>query len=391
MSIDFQSVFNQIRALGLQAPAQKQIHEQRLENARRLLAEYANELQSLREKVERVVHSHDASLRCAVPVEQALNSHLRAPDLSDQVTLLAADGSQIYPDRHALLEYYLINIGIIQSATGTIEAPQPRIKTELIYNDLTGEMQGFFNEDRVSLHRDLLERKLLAEEAAQLSGPVIALTDGPLELWGASKIEQSDPTGNEKGLSEYLQSLLNLQHMGIVAAGYVDKPREDYLVRLLEIASQPVEQAKNRLLHGVRDTRLLRDFLAPGERSAVFEMQSRSASLYRQHDPALTMHFFYLNVGRPNKPWFARVDILGGTAKDENKVDTLHRILLEQCAILGSQPYPYLLHRAHETAVVSFDERNQVEILISNELRQHGLIDEESHKQSAKNQSRRGR
>ena len=54
MSIDFQSVFHQIRALGLQAPAQKQIHDQRLEKARRLLAEYANELQSLREKVERV-------------------------------------------------------------------------------------------------------------------------------------------------------------------------------------------------------------------------------------------------------------------------------------------------------------------------------------------------
>lgn len=366
MSIDFQSVFNQIRALGLQAPAQKQIHDERLDQARQLLAEFADELQSLRDKVDRVVHSQDASLRCAVPVEQPLNYHHSAPDLAEQVTILAADGSQIYPDRHALLEYYLINIGIIQSVTGKVEAPQPQIKTELFYNDLSGEKQGFLNEENVSLYRDLLERKLLAEEAAQLSGSVIALTDGPLELWGASKIEQISPVGGEKGLLEYLDSLLNLQQMGVVAAGYVDKPREDYLVRLLEIAAQPVEQSRNRPLRGVRDIQLLRDILAAGERSAVFGMQSRSASLYRQHDPALTMHFFYLNVGRTGHPWFVRVDILGGTAIDENKVDILHSIILQQCAILGSRPYPYLLHRAHETAVVSFDERNQVEILISN-------------------------
>jgi hypothetical protein len=51
-----------------------------------------------------------------------------------------------------------------------------------------------------------------------------------------------------------------------------------------------------------------------------------------------------------------------------------------------------LLHRAHETAVVSLDERDQVTQMISMELRQRGVsIEGPSHKQSAKDQPGRTR
>jgi hypothetical protein len=156
------------------------------------------------------------------------------------------------------------------------------------------------------------------------------------------------------------------------------------VVRLLEIAMLPVEEAKNRPLEGVRDWDLFARLLEPGERSAVFEMQSRSARVYRRRREDLALHFFYLNVGRPGHPWLARVDHLGWVVNDKNKLDVLHAILLHQCRILGTHPYPYLLHRAHETAIVSLDEKVQLEALIVHELSRRGIHGEASQKQSNK-------
>jgi hypothetical protein len=53
--------------------------------------------------------------------------------------------------------------------------------------------------------------------------------------------------------------------------------------------------------------------------------------------------------------------------------------------MIGSKPYPYLLHRAHETAVVKQEEKQQIEQLLLMELRKNDEdIDEGSNKQSAK-------
>jgi hypothetical protein len=59
---------------------------------------------------------------------------------------------------------------------------------------------------------------------------------------------------------------------------------------------------------------------------------------------------------------------------------------------MGNRHYPYLLHRAHEVAVVSLDERDQVTQMISLELLRRGLTpDEQSQKQAAKNLAGRTR
>jgi hypothetical protein len=211
---------------------------------------------------------------------------------------------------------------------------------------------------------------------------VVTLTDGPLELWGARGESGEDAAA--QGLDAYLEALSRLHSLDAAAAGYVDKPTEDYVVRLLEVASQPPEEARRRPLLGVRDADLFRELLQPGERSATFEMQSRAASVYRRRNEALAMHFFYLNVGRPNHPWLARVDHLGWVVKDESKLNALHAVLVQQCRVMGTRPYPYLLHRAHETAVVSMDKKDQLEMMIDHELRKRGVSGEISQKQSAK-------
>ena len=64
-----------------------------------------------------------------------------------------------------------------------------------------------------------------------------------------------------------------------------------------------------------------------------------------------------------------RVEIPKWVADDKEKLDLLHGVLVEQCRMMGSKPYPYLLHRAHETAVVKNEEKQQIENMLAMELR----------------------
>jgi NurA-like 5'-3' nuclease len=90
-------------------------------------------------------------------------------------------------------------------------------------------------------------------------------------------------------------------------------------------------------------------------------------------------------VGSDKHPWIVRVEIPAWVADDKEKVNLLQAALLEQCEIMGAKPYPYLLHRAHETAVVKLEEKQQIEQMLMQELRsQDEKVEEGSYKQSAK-------
>jgi hypothetical protein len=135
-------------------------------------------------------------------------------------------------------------------------------------------------------------------------------------------------------------------------------------------------------LRGVTD-RWLFGWLPGGHRSAVFGLQSGSRAHYSSD---LALHFFYLNVGDSRHAWLVRVEIPKWVADEAESLNRLQAALLEQCSSMGAKPYPYILHRAHEIAVVKFEEKAQVEQRLEMELRQSGgETDEISAKQSAKN------
>jgi len=391
MALDFQQVRNQVQQLGAQAPARARRLNALREQARELLAQHAGEIIPLRQKVQAVVRSHDPSLRCALPVAEALEARTPLPPLAPDLTVIAADGSQIYYDRHAAAEYFLVNVGVIKARYGERSAPQIQINSDLYFGDELYDQGEYPSEEKISLLRDLREREILAEQAALTPGMVVTLTDGPLEIWGLRAREGGAPSSAGQSRRAYLEALTALGSAQAAIAGYVDKPGEDYVVRLLEIAAQPPEKARERPLFGVRDVDLYAPLLAPGERSAVFEIQSRSAQIYRRHDPGLALHFFYLNVGAPGRPWLARVETLAWTLQNQAQMEALHAVLVDQCRKLGARRYPYLLHRAHETALVSYDEKRQLEVMIQNELRRHGLHSVPSVKQSLKDLPRKGR
>jgi hypothetical protein len=390
MALNFQQVFEKIHEIGLGARTRRENLERLREQAAGLLEAWADKADELNDKLERARQS-DPSLRCAIPLVEPLDTARDLEPAPDKMTLIAADGSQIAPDRHASVLYSLVNVGAIVMLTGSGEAPEIFTDSHLLYDDEIYTDTGMLTAEAIDLQRDIAERKKLLELAKQATGPVVAMTDGPVELWGAKNGGEDE---YRKNLELHKSILSQLESLGVTVAGYVDKPGADLVVRLLEIArlsseEQYKEIRKQHSLRGVTDRWLYGRILKAGQRSAVFGMQSSSRAHYTGD---LALHFFYLNVGDEKHPWLVRVEIPKWVVDDEAKLNLLHAALLDQCRMMGAKPYPYLLHRAHEIAVVKFDEKRQVEQMLELELhRSGGETDEGSYKQSAKDLPGRGR
>ena len=370
MSLDFLQVSQQVQQLGDKAIQHQLDLKTKLAETRQLLEQRAQDIENLQGKVQEVVRKYDQTLRCAMPVQEELNAHFPLPSLPEQVTLIAADGSQIFADRHAEVEYCLVNTGAIWMRYGSADAPVTSIQSQLIYAE---QLEGM-SDDKLSLQRDMAERLRLLELASQVQPPVITLTDGPLEIW-TTTLEEGRVAGEfKKSLEIYLCLLRKLHELNATTAGYVDKPGADLVVRLLEVAwakDEDLAQMRTyRPFKGVTDIELYKDILQPGERSAIFGIQSRSSKPYQGE---LSLHFFYLNVGRPGHPYLARVEIPAWVVEESSMLNNLHAVLVSQCGMIGVRRYPYLLHRAHETAVVSLEDKEQVTQMIVHELRKRGL------------------
>ena len=386
MALDFQQVREQVILMGEGAPTRAANFLVLQELARETLEENAHKNQYLVGKVQAAL-SQNTNLRCALPKDENLNQAFGLPAIPEVISVLAADGSQINPDRHASVDYCLVNVGAIQMQYGSPSSPLTTVRSRLFYDDQMFTSAGRITERLVALRRDLRERQLLAELAEVGERPVITLTDGPLELWVG---RESEPEGKEyeKHFKEYLEALRQLHQMGASAAGYIDRPRGDLLVRLLEIALLPFDEIEKagrefRPLRGISDANMFMKLLRPGQRSAVFGIQSRNASKYTAE---LALHFFYLNVGRDEEhPYPVRVEIPAWVAEDVQMLNDIHAVLVHQCQILGGRTFPYLLHRSHEVAVVTMDEKRQLETMISLEIQNRlGTLGLSSEKQATK-------
>lgn len=383
MPLNFQQLYEKIHQIGQEAPARRESLDALQRHARELFTAWADRGEALRDKVERA-RQQEPTLRCAVPSAARLDGRCDPPPGATPLSLIAADGSQITPDRHAAVLYSLVNVGAVSLRTGSGEAPEIHTDSLLLYDEEIYTETGMLSVEAIELQRDIAERRKLLELARQVPAPVLALTDGPVELWGA---KGGDQDAYRRNLEIHKSILSQLQEQGVIVAGYVDKPGADLVVRTLEIAllSSDEEYGNLRRLHplrGVTDRWLFAGLLEAGQRSAVFGLQSVSASHYTG---SLALGFFYLNVGSGSHPALVRVEIPRWVADDGRQLDLLHGALLEQCQVMGARPYPYILHRAHEVAVVKLEEKEQIGQMLELELRRAGSqVDELSPKQSAK-------
>lgn len=382
MSVDYQKLIPKIQQLAdqIEQAAERQHH--RIESALQALERFATKAEFLTQLVEQAIVQEGRTLRCAKPFDSIQNAAFPLPDLQSGINLTASDGSQILPDRHAESFFGMINIGGITLPQNSPALPVEMTQSEFWYSDSEA-----FNEALFNFRRDVLERKFLLEISLTLPPPVLALTDGPLELWMEVRASEEERQELHRLLQSYLDTLETFRQRGILVNGYVDRPESAYLVRLLELAIATERDWRDlrrfRPFKGVLDADLFATLLRPGERSAIFRLQSPLL----EHLPVESeICFFYLRVGMESEQSIARVEIPLWVANDPSLVEQLHGELISQCRQSGSYAYPYLLHRAHEVAVVHPQDRATIERALLIELQRRGHPPLHlSHKQALKN------
>ena len=382
MSVDYQKLIPKIQQLADQIGQASDGHRRRVERALQVLERFATETEFLNQRVEQAIAQEGRTLRCARPFEPIQNAAFPLPERQNRLNLAASDGSQIIPDRHAEIYFGMINIGGITLPQNSSAIPVEKTQSDFWYSESEP-----FNETLFNFRRDVLERKFLLEISLNLSPPVLALTDGPLELWMEYRASDEERQELHRLLQSYWDTLEAFRQRGILVSGYVDRPESAYLVRLLELATATEQDWRElrrfRPFKGVLDADLFGILLRPGERSAIFRLQSPLL----EHLPAESeVCFFYLRVGKENERSIARVEIPLWVAKDPSFVEQLHGELVSQCRQSGSYAYPYLLHRAHEVAVVHPQDRDTIERALLIELQRRGHPPLHlSHKQALKN------
>ncbi len=330
----------------------------------------------IRERVEAAL-AGKPDLRCAIPGSEPVSLARPAPSqLPVKIRLAACDGSQISPSRHDEISFGLINTAIVEYTVRSGETPRITTRTQMLpFDDLPSE-------NLLGVRRDAAEKSFLAEytAAADHSVPIFAICDGPLELF----TDTPELKDQQALRDEYLEALVRMAGAKVPAVGYIDRPRSDPVIRMLSLLKGDGSEGDSP--SGADDGMLFSRLLGPGERSAVFGMNSR---LNRELEQDLRLCFFYINVGRPSHPYISRVEIPAWAA-DEAILDMLHSTLLEQCRMLGGHPYPFILHRAHECAVITFAEKEEIKGLLLREMAANGMtVPEKSSKQIAKDLSRR--
>ncbi len=327
------------------------------------------------------------NLYTAKPSHEALLSSFPLPDYPKDYTLIAADGSQINPSRHRALQFCLINVGLIHVEHGSGEAPSQQVFSKLLDHDELYTNDGrLIGEDEVALHRDLFERQFLMEALpASIQKPTITLTDGPLEVFSGAPFSGDR---RQRILDQKITIEKRMKNLGVINAGYIDKPGAEMVNRMLDIYHQNRDSAntkydsKKRANKGVSDLALFQKRLAPGERSSVFYAINKSEEKPEGND----VGFFLLNVSDElENPWLARVEFPAWMANDTAKINILHAILYRDAQVLNPTPYPYVLHRAHELAIVMMAEHDEVEEMLISRLNRDNIpLGTMSHKQSLK-------
>ncbi len=381
MALELNKLSGQVNQMGQAMADRINRHRRLIEQAQTTLAEHALVSDELRAKVRRA-HEVDQSWRGAEPLGDRLDERHRPAGAGQPATLIAADGSQIYPDRHAIATYYLLNTGSIVLRQGSGRAPSVKSLPQIFFedNDLYDETGRLHHPEHINRQRDRLELATLAElaeaERVALGGDIartiLALSDGPLLPWVAQRAE-NDTLQLEVG---YLTGqFARLQRARAVPVGYVDRPGSAYVLRTLELAGQSLEGINRQTARMGRfrllSDRLLFAGLAPNQRSGVFASTSEINDRFQEQGQRVA--FFYANMGhRPGlqNAVIARIEMPVWAARDPVALDVVQNAVYQDCALNG---FPYVLGRAHELAVVGTVERANLEAMLGQAMLRCGI------------------
>lgn len=385
--------------LALQQQIQRMVQEQsalrteQQEQLDRAVAELQRQGAVWREFAERVAESRTSWL--VAGVSQPVNARIPAPSCPQPHTVLATDGSQIFPDRHEVVACYLINIGRVVLPYGQPLRPLLDSQPTLFYRER--DLYHFWNgrrtpvsEEVISLRRQWMEFEALAQLAQEHprgSPPGVALSDGTLILW---TLEGTPADFRQEMLGRFLDSWERLRQCGIPLAGYISQPASADVINALRIGICPevqvdcdkcswrVGRGEERqldfyrydaqvvpcaVIEGITDAMLFARVLAPGERSALFASASQVLGHYGPHG----VYFFYVHVGSE----IGRVEVPAWVATCPELLERVHAVVVDQAEKGGG--YPLALIEAHEKAVVRSPEREAFYHLVQDMLVRQGL------------------
>jgi hypothetical protein len=361
--LDFASVKRQINGMVGEQRNRREEFAQKVERACEQMAVWSGDWTPL---IEKVVGSKTSWLLAHI-TEPAHRVYARPPRPL-QMTVVATDGSQIFPDRHEVAGCYLLNVGSVALSYGTGERPTLTSRPALFFqdDDLNVAWNGRkipVTPEVIGLKRTLLEMEelvgLAMEGAGRDAPPRLALVDGTLILW---TLEGKPNDFKQEMAGAYLHHLDALREAGVPIAAYISAPGSADVVNALRVGLCPYALANCDFceykhkpdplpcapIEGVTDAILFSRWLSNvGERSAVFRSASRILGEYGEHEVC----FFYLNVGTE----IARVEIPQWVAEDEELLHLVHSGVADQAE--KGRGYPVAIAEAHEQAVVRGAER----------------------------------
>jgi len=381
LTLELSQLTKEVRAMGEVVAKRRQTAVDLVRLARQWLVDYADKGPALRHPARTV--------QAAIPTEEPLDAAYALPSLPEGVTVAAADGSQIQPDRHGAARYHLINVGSLVYRHGSGEAPEASSQCVLGYTEEDLYESGMpVAGNLLDVRRDLAELERLADVCSgEQPTPIVALVDGSILLWVLKDLRGGIRAAK---ISGYLDQLDRIRQAGGIVGGFISRPGYNEVTRLLHLANLDGDtkkaQEQPNPLERLPD-RAVFTTLPPGARSALF-ISSRDINQEEYARRGHEVHFFYLNLVREgDEPVIARIEVPAWVARDSGRLDVIHAAVVAQARITGD--YPYALVRADELAYISNQERTALEQMVLTALLRAGISSAPSPKASYKRLTRR--
>ncbi|MEL6406473.1 MAG: DNA double-strand break repair nuclease NurA [Chloroflexota bacterium] len=383
MSLEFNQLVEQVYKMGAMLENIDFDLRQTIEIARQRFSEQGD-LARVNERIEWVRSSDISGYRGAAPVDlpdaEPINATIPEPEMPEIATIIAADGSQVYPDELAPVHYYLINTGVFVYHHGQDATPEQMTFPDLRYhkNHVHDRFGRLIRNRIVDDRRTVAEIQRLASicwDRRKADLPLVALYDNRLMY-----LPSGDDAREARDLmSEYIAGLVHLHDANAILAGYIDSPfRSRRVIQLLhlmtfdsreELRLKQASLASAGDMDGLRDVHLFQQVLKRGERSAIMVQSSPQNKEFRDRGVNYEIAFFYLKTYNDYTSHIVRVDIPMWVARDKKKVNLLHALLVHQCKLQGRNPYPYALTRADELAWVGTKDRVKLQELVNAQVR----------------------
>lgn len=405
MALEFHKITTQLDQMVRYLNEQEIDTTNKVEIALQILAAYADEafLPQIHQRVQDAV-DRDAGYRGARPLDEPILNTYPPADSPESATIVATDGSQIYPRLHEAVHYYLLNIGTIILHHGSGEPPDVLSEPYLFYDraELYPQSESsLVTTAIVNARRTVAEMAALSQHAyeqADQARPLLALLDGPLLFVMGNDVPERDQLRKL-----YFSAMNRLLEFRATLAGYTDNPNSTFITRMLHLLDMAPEEVRRATLshsgrlEGIKDAQIFETYwqaeerwvLPPGHRTALFVQMSPQNKEFRQRGgDLLEIVFFYMNVAPSGEPpHVARVELPMWVAEDRQVVSELQVLLYDQCQQITKR-YPYVLMRADELAYVKSDEQRQLNTMIKVEMARCGLSTDESSKQASKDIAR---